>query len=148
MFRRTSRARAVTAWSAALLQLLVCVGFASDVVLCVAADGHISLEVQHVAGPCLTDYARHHPGAETEFGFSRLDVVDIEHHGCRDTLLSQPAARRNDETAGAGTLGPPAVAVLSPVPPPPAGSRPALVAEPSRVAADRLGRLRTVVLLV
>jgi hypothetical protein len=125
------------------MQLLVCIGFASDVVLCVAADGHIALEIPHVAGPCLTDYDRHHPDS------SRLDIVDIEHHGCRDTLLSQPAVWRNEEMAGASMLTPPTAAVLSLASRSPVLSRCSVDGWPSRSPLlGQLARLRTIVLLV
>jgi hypothetical protein len=95
------RARFVTAWSTVLLQLLVCIGLASDVVLCIAADGHVALEMPHATGPCLTDYDRHHPGA------SRLEACDVRNHGCRDTELSQPEAWRDENTAAENALARP-----------------------------------------
>ncbi len=134
--------RIVTAWSGALVQFLFCIGFASDVVLCVATDGHIALEIPHAAGPCFTDYDRHHPGS------SRLDIVDIEHHGCRDTLLSQPAAWRNEENAGSSMVAQATAAVLAFVPRPLVDTGCALECRPSRSASGHLSRLRTVVLLV
>jgi hypothetical protein len=140
MYRRASRI--VTAWSAALLQFLFCIGFASDVVLCVATDGHVALEIPHAAGPCYTDYDRHHADS------SRLDIIDIEHHGCRDTLLSQPAAWRNEERAAASMLAPTAAAVLALVPRPPVPMRYALELTPNRSTVGQLTRLRTIVLLV
>jgi hypothetical protein len=142
MIRRS--AHVATACAVALIQLLVCIGFASDIVLCVAADGHIALEMPHAAGPCLTDFNRHHPGAP------HLDTFDIDRHGCQDTLLSQPPAWRNEKTASARAVGPSAVAAISspsrsiaPSTGPPTGLPGEVVA-----AARQLAALRTVVLLV
>jgi hypothetical protein len=139
---RRRAARIAAAWSVALIQLLVSVGFASNVVLCVAMDGHIALEIPHAAGPCFTDYDRHHPGA------SRLDIVDIEDHGCRDTLLSQPAAWRKEGTAGASGLMQPAAVMFT------LAARELVPASrffegrPCRSTVGQLARLRSIILLV
>ncbi len=138
------RARPVSAWSAVLLQLLVCIGLASDVALCVAADGHVALEIpHHPTASCHTDYDRHHPDA------SRLEACDVQNHGCRDTVLSQPEAWRDEETANGNALARPLLAAV------------ALLSEPALLLKHTLGapsgappmpsqsaRLRTVVLLV
>jgi hypothetical protein len=101
------RNRRVTTWSAVLLQILVSIGLASDVVLCIAADGHVALEVPHPTGPCFTDYERHHPGT------SRLEACDVQSHGCRDTVLSQPEAWRDEETATGNAFARPLLAAVA-----------------------------------
>jgi hypothetical protein len=90
------------------LQLLVCIGLASDVALCVAADGHIALEIpHHPTASCHTDYDRHHPDA------SRLEACDVQSHGCRDTVLSQPEAWRDEETATGNAFARPLLAAVA-----------------------------------
>jgi hypothetical protein len=139
MMRRTRR---VTAWSAVLLQILVCIGLASDVVLCIAADGHIALEMPHAAGPCLTDYDRHHPGA------SRLEGCDARNHGCRDTELSQPEAWRDEETAAESALASPLAAVALRPEPVHLWKHPLSPSVEAPRTPTQPARLRTVVLLV
>ncbi len=140
---RSRPARIAAVWFAAGVQLFASIGFASDIVLCVADDGHIALETPHAAGPCLTDYNRHHPRA------SHLEVLDLEHHGCTDTLLSQPPAVRDRGASSVHATATRVVAAVLP-PPPPLFSQGACEGRKSVtfLPGSDLTSLRTVVLIV
>jgi hypothetical protein len=136
-------ARITAVWFAAIVQLVASVGFAAEITLCVADDGHIALEAPHPPGPCLTDYHRHHPRA------SHLEAIDFEHHGCTDTLLSQPPAVRDRAMTGAPAR-PTRIVAGIPAPCAPLVSRHAC-AERGRVTcppARDLATRRTIVLVL
>lgn len=53
---------------------------ASDMLLCIAADGHTAVEIAHRGSDCLTDLHRHH--AES------ASACTPAQHGCNDVVLS------------------------------------------------------------
>ena len=77
-----------------LLQLGVATSFAQGLVLCVADDGHVAVELSHVAARCVADYRRHHPEPLSDMG------SDLDSHACTDTVLgSAPAWRHAEPTS-------------------------------------------------
>ena len=129
------RALARLSWFCLVLQL---VGAAATFgrVLCVAADGHVAIEIGH-AGACDTEARRHH-------GEEPTGIAACAEHGCIDIAFSQPALRSShDEIAPAPALVPsPLVAHASPVAWAP--TRPSVVSP----FGDAVRARRSVVLLV
>lgn len=81
--------------------------------LCVADDGHTTLEFSHAELPCLRDLERHHPG-QTAFA-----PHEFEQHACEDVpLLENRPCRISDVVR----LGPPPVASAAPCVAAPAAS--------------------------
>ncbi|MFT5042915.1 MAG: hypothetical protein ACI8TX_003910, partial [Hyphomicrobiaceae bacterium] len=75
MRRRLNR---ITAF--ALLGMCLTAIVPQGVALCLAADGHMAVELSHGEEACTTDQQRHHDGEELS--------VEHEGHGCRDIFLS------------------------------------------------------------
>jgi hypothetical protein len=61
-----------------LLQLCVSGQPALGLTLCLADDGHASLELSHAESPCVREARRHHPGEPV------LAADELTHHPCRD----------------------------------------------------------------
>ena len=77
-----------------VLQLGGALGTGRGLVLCIAEDGHVALELSHAAARCVADYRRHHPEPLSDIG------SDLDSHACTDTVLgSAPAWRDADPTS-------------------------------------------------
>jgi len=96
------------AWIFIGLQLLVGWNGPFDIDLCVAEDGHATIELPHADTPCGVDAQRHHADVEV------LDPAEFERHPCRDVplLQSRPCTRTAD-----ARLVPPGTAALPATPP-------------------------------
>jgi hypothetical protein len=87
--------RAISLYLGVGLQVILSAWPASNIVLCRAEDGHVTIEPAHDGTPCLRDFRRHHP----------TDPVtdEIDGHRCTDTALTSaaasPAAARSHRTA-------------------------------------------------
>lgn len=75
----------VMAGLALMLQATAVMAYPTGVVLCIAEDGHVSVETAHETVRCTADWARHHPDAAS--------AADLDGHPCTDTFVSQSAAR-------------------------------------------------------
>ena len=67
------------------LQATAALAYPAGVVLCIAEDGHVSVETVHEIVRCTADWDRHHPDATS--------TSDLDAHPCIDTFVSQSAAR-------------------------------------------------------
>lgn len=147
----TSLNRSMRLRNSNILATLVCVllqvggaTVAHGLVLCVADDGHVAVELSHVATRCAADYRRHHPEPLSEMG------SDLDPHACTDTVLGSTPAWRHADLASSMASRPIAVrAILSSR----QTDRATLVAR-ARASADgngpfdcRIGHLRSVVLV-
>lgn len=74
--------RAAVAVLALVLQMVAGVGAVFDVNLCIADDGHASLEFAHTRSECRQEVARHHPD------LSSIEPAEFAHHPCRDLSLA------------------------------------------------------------
>lgn len=74
--------RAAVAGLALVLQMVAGVGAVFDVNLCIADDGHASLEFAHSRSECRQEVARHHPD------LSSIEPAEFAHHPCRDLSLA------------------------------------------------------------
>ncbi|MBM4265879.1 MAG: hypothetical protein FJ144_04585 [Deltaproteobacteria bacterium] len=81
MRSRPTRVRAT--WLALSLLLSVSVATSLGLSLCIAKDGHASLELSHADAPCTLEVERHHP-EEAAF-----DARELSHHPCEDRPLTQ-----------------------------------------------------------
>jgi hypothetical protein len=77
--------RSVIASLALALQATAALAYPAGVVLCIAEDGHVSVETAHETVRCTADWERHHPDATS--------TSDVDAHPCTDTFVSQSAAR-------------------------------------------------------
>ena len=75
-----------------LLQLGATTGFAG-LVLCVADDVHVAVELPDVAARCAANYRRHHPEPLSDMG------SDLDPHACTDTVLGSGLAWRHADPA-------------------------------------------------
>ncbi len=87
--------RAISLYLGVGLQLMLSAWPASNIVLCRAEDGHVTIESAHDGTPCLRDFRRHHPSDPV--------TDEIDDHRCTDTALNSaaasPAAARSHRTA-------------------------------------------------
>ena len=125
------------------LQLVTGVS-ASERVLCVAADGHVTVELAH-AGRCMQAIARHHGGHGDA---SAAMQTACDGHPCADVVLGRPVSQATSQ--GHEKIVPAAIMTVAQMLP---GLRPALAgASAFGVAATpgetSLGARRTIVLLV
>lgn len=81
MHLRHTIARATIGWFAVFLQLLVSAETPYGLNLCVAEDGHATLEFSHVEPSCAQDSLRHHPDQRV------IDAQDLARHPCKDVPL-------------------------------------------------------------
>ena len=82
------RLTAIISWVVLCLQMLVGVS-ATGRVLCVAADGHVAVELAHV-GRCVREVSRHH-GGHLDTATAVAGTCDA--HPCEDVVLDQPVLR-------------------------------------------------------
>lgn len=106
----SQRLRIAAAFLTLMLQGVAGVAYPAGVVLCVADDGHVSVETVHEIVRCTADWERHHPNTPA--------ASDVGAHPCTDTFLSQPAARSVQVPAvGMHAMALPAgLAVVAPAP--------------------------------
>jgi hypothetical protein len=74
---------------AVLVFLLAALELPAGLSLCIAADGHSTIELAHAASPCTSHFQRHHPGAAT------VEANHLDDHTCRDVPLLEGSARRD-----------------------------------------------------
>jgi hypothetical protein len=86
MIGRTTRARVLAAILCSLLPLSAGGVGSVDWNLCVADDGHATLEISHGDSDCWTEVRRHHSGPQA-FRSSELD-----HHTCTDIPIVEGRA--------------------------------------------------------
>ncbi len=79
--KQHTKIRAALGWLAILLQLIVSVEVSFGLNLCVAEDGHTTLEFGHSELPCVQDSLRHHPDDEA------IDAHELTRHPCQDLPL-------------------------------------------------------------
>ena len=126
----------------ALLSLTVSLHPARGLVLCMAEDGHATLELAHPESDCVGDAQRHHPD-ERSFA-----ADELKRHPCVDVALPASQSYRAPKAPSCST------ASLSFLPAVPfAVSNPAVVSLPTRSESASLrGRpqslLRSVILVV
>ncbi len=80
MSGRSTR-RASIALLASLLQLIAGVESAMGLSLCIAEDGHASLELAHADETCALEVERHHPELD------EIGAEELAEHPCRDLSL-------------------------------------------------------------
>lgn len=73
--------RASIALLASLLQLIAGIESAMGLSLCIAEDGHTSLELAHADDTCALEVERHHPQLD------EIDAEELAEHPCRDLNL-------------------------------------------------------------
>jgi len=126
------------AWLFIGLQLLAGAGGPLGVELCVADDGHTSIELAHAELPCAGDVRRHHSPART------VDAVDLERHPCRDV----PLLESRSHTGSSENRLPPATSTALRAPPP-CGLGPTWsTTDHRRAFPPTLDAIRTVVLVI
>lgn len=106
MIGRTTRARIVAAILCSLLPLSTGGASSVDWNLCVADDGHATLEISHGDLDCWTDVRRHHSGPQA------LRSSELDHHTCTDIPIVEGRA-------GHASTPRPSSAVLAVSPAPP-----------------------------
>jgi hypothetical protein len=108
-------------------QVFLCGGTVPGLVLCVANDGHVTVEFAHEGRACSTDYDRHHGSAlagddrhdRPHGGDTEHAHVDGKHltpapHDCTDTPLLHAPAQLTARSTQPSTL-PPSV-LVRPIP--------------------------------
>lgn len=117
---------ATVGWLLLSLQLVAASASAGRV-LCLAADGHVSVEIAH-GGACTQESARHHRHEAPATTLAR----DCNEHPCADIVLGQPTSHLRDVECANAAVGVATAAFL------PADSHsPARRLSPGRLAADR-----------
>ncbi len=110
--------------------------------LCIAVDGHTTIEAAHAARDCSSEVRRHHPEIEGH------DAHEAAHHPCKDVNLLELSVYTD---ASRSQLNPPPVTpvILARTEANTLSSNGASWMEAERPPADVLGRaLRSVVLLI
>lgn len=129
------------AWIFIGLQLLVGLNGPFGIGLCVAEDGHTTIELTHADTQCGADARRHHSDMEV------LDSSEFERHPCRDVplLQSRPCTRAAD-----ARLVPPAAAALPVVPPclPQGSVQVSHIADHDSAPPLTLNSIRSIVLII
>jgi hypothetical protein len=78
----------------ALVLLLGALELPVGLSLCIAEDGHSTIELAHAAVPCTSHFQRHHPGA------TEVEANHLDEHACRDVVVLEVAARRDAPSHG------------------------------------------------
>jgi len=132
---------AKVAWIFIGLQLLVGLNGPFGIDLCVAEDGHTTVELTHADTQCGVDAWRHHSEVEV------LDSSELERHPCRDVplLQSRPCTRTAD-----ARLLPPATAVFSVAPPalPQGPGQASLISDHDDAPPRALNSIRSIILII
>lgn len=137
---RPTRVRAT--WLALSLSLSASVATSLGLSLCVAKDGHASLELSHADTPCTLEVERHHPDE------AAFDAHELSHHPCEDRPLVQCASWM---ASSQKRLDAPATGVVHLLPraAPAVFGGESVVGESGAISLDRTGRQRrSIVLLV
>jgi len=61
--------------------------------LCIAEDGHSTIELAHAGAPCTSHFQHHHPDA------SAVEPNHLDEHPCRDVPFLAASARRDTPTS-------------------------------------------------
>ena len=124
----------------ALVFLLVALELPAGLSLCIADDGHSTIELAHAASPCTSHFQRHHPGA------GAVEANHLDDHPCRDIPLLEASIRREASSCRAANAEARAMTRA----PWAMGARPSTRAQARAAAAVQLARPleRSVVLLI